>query len=47
MLLKDDKYVKMEILYFYNSTTPEPQNGDYGGFYTFNYVYQSNGGTAF
>ena len=42
----DDKYVKMEILYFYNSLTPEPQNGDYGGFYTFNYVL-TDGATTF
>ena len=34
----DDNYAKMEILYFYNSPNPEPQNGDYGGFYTFNYL---------
>ena len=42
----DDKYVKMEIRYFYNSPTPEPQNGDYGGFYTFNYVL-TDGATTF
>ena len=34
----DDNYAKMEILYFYNSPNPEPQNRDYGGFYTFNYL---------
>ena len=39
----NNKYAKMEILYFYNSPNPEPQNGDYGGFYTFNYVYRSDG----
>ena len=40
----DNNYAKMEILYFYNNPNPEPQNGDYGGFYTFNYVYQSEEG---
>ena len=39
----NNKYAKMEILYFYNNPNPEPQNGDYGGFYTFNYVYRSDG----
>ena len=38
----DNKYAKMEILYFYDSPTPQPFEGDYGGFYTFNYVYQSD-----
>ena len=37
----DEKYAKMEILYYYDSPNPGPS--DYGGFYTFNYVYQSNG----
>ncbi len=40
----DNKYAKMEIIYFYDSLNPDPSNGDYGGFYTFNYVYQSDGG---
>ena len=39
----DNKYAKMEILYFYDTTNPTPSNGDFGGFYTFNYVYQSAG----
>jgi len=39
----DNKYAKMEIIYFYDSDEPEPLDGDYGGFYTFNYVYQSEG----
>jgi len=38
----DDKYAKMEIVYYYDSPNPEPSNGDYGGYYTFNYVYQPN-----
>ena len=38
----DNKYAKMEILYFYDSPDPQPSEGDYGGFYTFNYVYQAN-----
>ena len=38
----DNKYAKMEILYFYDSPDPEPSEGDFGGFYTFNYVYQSD-----
>ena len=41
-------YAKIEIINFYSdgwtSTSPFPS---YGGVYTFNYVYQSNGGTAF
>ena len=37
----DNKYAKMEIIYFYDSPEPQPLEGDYGGFYTFNYVYQS------
>ena len=43
----DNKYAKMEIIYFYDSPDPQPSEGDYGGFYTFNYVYQSNGTTNF
>ena len=43
----DNKYAKMEILYFYDSPDPQPSEGDYGGFYTFNYVYQSDGGLTF
>ncbi len=39
----DNKYAKMEIVYFYDSPNPQPSEGDYGGFYTFNYVYQSTG----
>ena len=38
----DDKYAKMEIVYYYDSPNPDPSNGDYGGYYTFNYVYQPN-----
>jgi len=38
----DNKYAKMEILYYYDSPNPDPSNGDYGGYYTFNYVYQPN-----
>ena len=43
----DNKYAKMEILYYYDSEDPQPSQGDYGGFYTFNYVYQSNGSINF
>jgi hypothetical protein len=43
----DNKYAKMEILYFYDSPDPQPSEGDYGGFYTFNYVCQFNGGINF
>jgi len=43
----DNKYAKMEIIYFYDSPNPQPLDGDYGGFYTFNYVYQSDGTTSF
>ncbi len=43
----DNKYAKMEILYFYDSPDPQPFEGDYGGFYTFNYVCQLNGSTNF
>jgi hypothetical protein len=39
----DNKYAKMEILYYYDSEDPQPSQADFGGFYTFNYVYQSNG----
>ena len=39
----DNKYAKMEIVYFYDSLNPDTGNGDIGGFYTFNYVYQSAG----
>ena len=39
----DNKYAKMEILYFYDTPNPIPSEGDFGGFYTFNYVYQSAG----
>ncbi|MBT3611858.1 MAG: hypothetical protein HN522_02805 [Flavobacteriales bacterium] len=39
----DNKYAKMEILYFYDTPNPIISDGDYGGFYTFNYVYQSTG----
>ena len=39
----DNKYAKMEILYYYDSENPQPLDGDFGGFYTFNYVYQSDG----
>lgn len=39
----DNKYAKMEILYYYDSENPQPFDGDFGGFYTFDYVYQSDG----
>jgi len=39
----DNKYAKMEIIYFYDSLNPDTGNGDIGGYYTFNYVYQSDG----
>ena len=39
----DNKYAKMEILYFYDTDSPDPSEGDFGGYYTFNYVYQSTG----
>ena len=42
----DDKYAKMEIIYFYDSLNPETKNGDIGGYYTFNYVYQSEEGNT-
>jgi len=43
----DDKYAKMEILYFYDTPNPIPSEEDFGGFYTFNYVYQLDGTTSF
>lgn len=43
----DNKYAKMEIVYFYDSLNPDTGNGDIGGYYTFNYVYQSDGGLTF
>ena len=43
----DNKYAKMEIIYFYDNLNPQPSEGDYGGFYTFNYVCQLNGSTNF
>ena len=39
----DDRYAKMEILYYYDSEDPQPLEGDFGGYYTFNYIYQSTG----
>ena len=39
----DNKYAKMEIIYFYDSLNPDTGSGDIGGYYTFNYVYQSTG----
>jgi len=39
----DNQYAKMEIIYFYDSLNPDTGSGDIGGFYTFNYVYQSTG----
>jgi len=38
----DNKYAKIEILNFYDDDIPQP---NYGGFYTFNYVYQPNENT--
>ena len=43
----DNKYAKMEILYYYDTPNPTPSEGDFGGFYTFNYVCQLDGTTAF
>jgi hypothetical protein len=43
----DNKYAKMEILYFYDRINPDTENGDIGGYYTFNYVYQADGTTTF
>ena len=37
----DNKYAKIEILNFYDAAMSNP----YGGFYTFNYVYQPNDNT--
>ena len=39
----DNKYAKMEILNFYDTPNPISSEGDFGGFYTFNYVYLSTG----
>ena len=39
----DNKYAKMEIIYFYDSLNPDTGSGDIGGYYTFNYMYQSTG----
>ena len=39
----DNKYAKVEILNFYDAA----MTNIYGGFYTFNYVYQSDGGITF
>ena len=41
----NNKYAKMEILNYYDSENPQPSEGDFGGFYTFNYVYQSDENT--
>ena len=38
----DNKYAKVEILSFYDN----PMTSEYGGFYTFNYVYQSEEGNT-
>ena len=43
----DNKYAKMEIIYFYDTLNPQPSDGDYGGFYTFNYQYQPDGSASF
>ena len=43
----DNKYAKMEIIYFYDSLHPDTGGGDIGGYYTFNYVCQLDGGTNF
>jgi len=37
----DNNYAKMDILYFYDNPNPPLSSEDIGGFYTFNYVYQS------
>ncbi|MDC0249246.1 HmuY family protein [Flavobacteriales bacterium] len=37
----NDNYAKMQIFYFYDSLNPDTGNGDIGGYYTFNYEYQS------
>ena len=39
----NNNYAKMDILYFYDSLNPVTSDGDIGGFYTFNYVYLSEG----
>ena len=39
----DNRYAKIEIIYFYDNLNPDTRSGDIGGFYTFNYVYQSSG----
>ena len=39
----DNKYAKVEILNFYDN----PMTNPYGGYYTFNYVYQADGTTNF
>ena len=39
----DNKYAKVEILNFYDN----PMTNPYGGYYTFNYVYQADGTTTF
>ena len=38
----DGKYAKVEILSFFDN----PITSEYGGFYTFNYVYQSEEGNT-
>ena len=43
----DNKYAKMKIIYFYDSLNPNTENGDIGGYYTFNYIYQPDGTTNF
>jgi len=43
----DNKYAKMEIVHFYDSPNPDPSNGDYVCYYTFNYVYQPNDNALF
>ena len=43
----DNKYAKVEITFFYDTPNPPSSQTDVGGFYTFNYVYQSDGGTTF
>ena len=43
----DNNYAKMDILYFYDNPNPPSSQDDIGGFYTFNYVYLSNGETTF
>ena len=39
-------YAKIEILNFYSDWTPHSPFPSYGGFYTFNYVYQSEEGNT-